>query len=145
VIVVADASPLRYLILIDRVHVLPVLYGRVIVPPAVATELNQERTPDVVRMWLSAKPEWLHIQALREALSSLKDVLGPGEREAIALAVEVSADAVLMDDRDGRREAERRHIAVLGTLRVLADAADHGFAELRVSQLELHWRVAQTA
>jgi predicted nucleic acid-binding protein len=43
VIVVADASPLRYLVLIEHAHVLPALCGRVVVPPAVITELNQER------------------------------------------------------------------------------------------------------
>jgi predicted nucleic acid-binding protein len=53
VIVVADASPLRYLILIEHEHVLPALYGRVIVPPAVVAELRQERTPDPVKGWLS--------------------------------------------------------------------------------------------
>lgn len=107
-IVVADASPLHYLILVEEVRVLPELYGRVIVPPAVVTELSQERTPRAVREWLSARPEWLHVQAPRQALSSLRDILGAGEREAIALAEELSADALLMDDRDGRREAERR-------------------------------------
>jgi predicted nucleic acid-binding protein len=57
--------------------------------------------------------------------------LGPGEWEAIALAEEVQADALLIDDRDGRQEALRRHLPVIGTLRVLADASDHGFADLR--------------
>lgn len=132
-IVVADASPLRYLILIEEVRVLPALYGRVIVPPAVVTELNQERTPSIVREWLSVRPEWLQVQAPRQALSSIRDLLGPGEREAIALATELQADALLMDDRDGRREAEKRNLPVLGTLRVLADAAEHGFMNLRVA------------
>ena len=132
-IVVADASPLRYLILIEEVRVLPALYGRVIVPPGVVTELIQQRTPDIVRAWLSAKPEWLQVQAPREALSWLRDVLGAGEREAIALATELSADALLIDDRDGRREAEKMNLAVLGTLRVLADAAAHDFLNLRVA------------
>lgn len=132
-IVVADTSPLRYLILIEEIRVLPGLYGRVIVPPGVVAELNQERTPSVVREWLSARPEWLQVQAPQEALPSLQDVLGVGEREAIALAAELAADALLMDDRDGRREAERRSLAVLGTLRVLADAAEHGLLNLRVA------------
>lgn len=48
-IVVADATPLRYLVVIDREHLLPELYGRVLIPPAVAEELNQESTPKVVR------------------------------------------------------------------------------------------------
>jgi len=133
VIVVADSSPLCYLILIEQIHVLPALYGRVIVPPAVVTELNQERTPTVVRQWLSASPEWLHVQAPQQGLALLPDQLGVGEREAIALAAELSADALLIDDRDGRREAEKRNLPVLGTLRVLADAAEHGLLNLRVT------------
>lgn len=132
-IVVADASPLRYLILIEHVHVLPALYGRVVVPPAVIQELDRERTPDLVRSWLLSKPEWLHVQGPRQPLSSVRDVLGPGEREAIAIAAELSADVLLMDDRAARIEARRLNLAVLGTLRVLADAAEHGFADLAVA------------
>jgi predicted nucleic acid-binding protein len=130
VIVVADASPLRYLILIEHAHVLPALYGRVLVPPAVIAELNQERTPDLVKTWLSNMPEWLHVQAPTQAHTSPRAVLGAGEREAIALAAELSADALLMDDRDARQEAEKLGIPVLGTLRVLVDAAEHGLAQL---------------
>jgi len=120
VIVVADASPLRYLILIDYAHVLTALYGRVVVPPAVVAELNQQRTPDVVRSWLAGAPEWLHVQAPIQGREDLRRGLGAGEREAIALAAELSADALLVDDRDARREADKLGIPVLGTLRVLA-------------------------
>jgi predicted nucleic acid-binding protein len=130
VIVVADTSPLRYLILIEHVHVLPALYGHVVVPPAVIAELNQEQTPDLVKTWLSNMPEWLQVQVPRRALTSPRTVLGAGEREAIALATELSADALLMDDRDARQEAERLGVPVLGTLRVLVDASEHGFAHL---------------
>ena len=129
-IVVADTSPLRYLILIEHVHVLPTLYGRVIVPPAVIMELTQERTPDLVKEWLSNMPEWLHVQAPMQALTSPGMVLGAGELEAIALAAELSADALLMDDRDGRQEAKRLGVPVPGTLRVLMDASEHGLAHL---------------
>lgn len=129
-IVVADASPLRYLILIEHVHVLPALYGPVLVPPAVVDELNQERTPALVKTWLSNVPEWLYVQAPMRALTSSPAFLGAGEREAIALAAELSADALLMDDRDARQEAEKLGIPVLGTLRVLVDASEHGLAQL---------------
>jgi len=139
VIVVADASPLRYLILIEHAHVLRALYGRVLLPPAVVAELSHERTPDVVRTWLSSSsPEWLLVQAPLQALPALQRVLGAGEREAIALAEELSADALLMDDRNARREAENRNLVVLGILRLLADAAEHGFADLRVALNRLH-------
>lgn len=129
-IVVADTSPLRYLILIEHVHVLPALFGDVMVPPAVVAELTNERTPQEVRTWLANRPEWLHIQAPREPLRQLREAIDDGEREAIALALEVQADALLIDDRDGRRHAEALNCPVMGTLGVLANAADHGFADL---------------
>jgi predicted nucleic acid-binding protein len=112
VIVVADASPLRYLLLIEHADVLPILYRQVIVPPAVLRELSNERTPATVRTWLANRPDWLRVQSARQELADLGTVLGDGEREAIALAVELAADALLIDDRDGRREAARRNCAV---------------------------------
>jgi predicted nucleic acid-binding protein len=116
-------------ILIEHTHVLPALYGEVLVPPAVVAELTQERTPREVRTWLANKPEWLRVEAPRDTLPQLRNVIDTGEREAIALAVEMKADALLIDDRDGRREAEALSLPVLGTLRVLSDAAQHGFAD----------------
>jgi hypothetical protein len=95
VIVVADASPLRYLILIEHAHVLPALYGQVIVPPVVIKELGRHRTPDLVRTWLADRPDWLHVQAPTQAVTRVRTDLGEGEREAIRLAVEVSAEALL--------------------------------------------------
>ena len=129
-IVVADTSPLRYLVLIQHIDVLPALYGRVLVPPAVIAELAHEHTPEIVRSWLSEPPEWLHVQPPTKLVTSERSTLGLGEQQAICLAEELSADALLIDDRDGRREAERRRLPVLGTLRVLADAAEHGLLDL---------------
>ncbi|MEO8036026.1 MAG: DUF3368 domain-containing protein [Acidobacteriota bacterium] len=129
-IVVADTSPLRYLILIDHVHVLPALFGEVIVPPAVLAELTNEQTPEEVRTWVANRPEWLSVRAPRESLPQLRGRIDDGEREAIALAVEVGADALLIDDRDGRRHAQALKCQVTGTLGVLADAADRGLADL---------------
>ncbi|HEV2721372.1 MAG TPA: DUF3368 domain-containing protein, partial [Thermoanaerobaculia bacterium] len=128
-IVVADTTPLLYLIVIECEHVLPALYGRVVAPSAVMSELTHVRTPELVRRWAASSPAWLQVEALRRHIvPSL--LLGPGESEAIALAEELHADALLIDDRDGRREAVRRHLPVLGTLRVLADAAEEKLIEL---------------
>lgn len=129
-IVVADTTPLRYLILIEHTHILQALYGRVLVPPAVSSELSQEHTPEIVQQWIANRPDWIRIQAPTREIVAVDQSLGTGGLAAIALAEEVSADAVLIDDRDGRREAERRGLPVLGTLRVLADAAEHGLADL---------------
>lgn len=132
-IVVADASPLQYLVLIEHVDVLPSLFGTIGVPPAVLSELSHPVAPEAVRRWAVNKPDWLLIRVPRETLVAAHGTLGAREREAIALAVELSADALLMDDRDGRREAEKRNLTVFGTLRVLADASHLGLLALPVA------------
>jgi len=128
-IVVADTSPLHYLVVIQRDKLLPALYGRVLIPPAVAEELGQESTPEVVRIWLASRPIWLEIRRPIRDLGP--DVhLDRGEQEAIALAEEVGADLLLVDEWEARQEAERRHLHAVGTLRVLADGAGRGLTNL---------------
>ena len=55
-LVVADNSPIRYLRLLDCDHVLLVLFGCLLIPPAVRRELQHPHTPEIVRMWLAAPP-----------------------------------------------------------------------------------------
>ena len=55
-IVIADTSPINYLVLIDAVEVLPALYGRVLVPPSVCAELQRARASDRVRTWIAQPP-----------------------------------------------------------------------------------------
>ncbi len=127
--VVADTTPLRYLVVIGHEHLLPALYGRVLIPPAVAEELNQPSTPNVVRAWMNARPNWLEIHRPRLRLSPELQ-LDDGEMEAIALAEELAADLLLVDEWDARLEATRRRLRVVGTLRVLADGAARGLTDL---------------
>jgi predicted nucleic acid-binding protein len=124
-IVVADASPLHYLILVGHVEVLPQLFERVLVPPAVIYELSRPKTPEPVHRWTTSPPSWLEIKAPTTVLEVLR--LGAGEREAISLARETRAEAVLIDDRDAVKEAQRHGLTVLSTLSVLDDAANIGF------------------
>ena len=129
-IVVADTSPLRYLVLIEEAQVLPRLYGLVLTPPAVVKELTQSRTPEAIRRWIAEPPGWLQIRAPLGPLPAFPATLGAGEQEAIALAEELHADALLLDDWAGRKEAARRCLSVVGTLRVLSSAAEQGMVDL---------------
>ena len=52
-IVIADASPVNYLILIDQIEILPKLYGEIVIPQSVLAELMVERSPAPVRSWAS--------------------------------------------------------------------------------------------
>jgi predicted nucleic acid-binding protein len=96
-IVVSDTSPLNYLVLIGQLQVLPVLFGRVIVPPAVMAELQHAGAPAVVRAWAASPPPWLEIR-LPARMESLHG-LGTGEAQAICLAQELGTATVLIDER----------------------------------------------
>lgn len=52
--------------------------------------------------------------------------LGEGEWEAIALAVELGAGAILIDDRPARQLAEAAGLKVIGTLGLLLEAKRAG-------------------
>lgn len=129
-IVIADTSPLHYLILLEHAEVLQHLYGSVIIPEAVVRELQAQKTPASVRQWITAPPEWLQIRQIAVPPDPALAELDPGEREAIALAETLHADALIIDEKMGRREAERRKLRVIGTMRVLDDAAEAGLVDL---------------
>ena len=129
-IVIADTSPLHYLILLGHAEVLRQLYGRVIIPEAVVRELQAHRTPTTVRQWIASPPEWLEMRQAAVPLDPALAQLDAGEREAIALAEALRADALILDERAGRQEAERRKLRVIGTVRVLDDAAEAGLVDL---------------
>jgi predicted nucleic acid-binding protein len=125
-IVVADTSPINYLVLIEQVEVLRHLYDRVLLPPSVWKELHHPATPDEVRFWIGTPPSWLEYHTLSIEPDQALDFLGRGEREAITLAEELKADRLIVDEAPARLEAIRRNIAVIGTLGVLRDAARAG-------------------
>jgi predicted nucleic acid-binding protein len=85
-IVIADTSPLHYLILLEHADVLPRLYGSVIIREAVGRELQAQKTPASVRQWITTPPEWLEIRQIAMPPDPTLAALDPGEREAIALA-----------------------------------------------------------
>lgn len=131
-IVVADSSPLHYLVLIDEIRILSELFGRVVVPEAVVRELKSPQTPPKVAAWMASRPEWLDFQASCTPTVDVElDRLGAGEREAIQYAVEHRADALLLiDEGKGRREASRRQIRIIGTLGILELAAERDLLDL---------------
>lgn len=123
-LVVADTSPINYLILINQDTLLSRLYERVVIPPAVRGELEHPRAPTVVRIWVAHHPAWFAVRQPQQRLEAAQfPKLGVGERDAIALAHELQAPLLLMDDPDGREEAARRGLRTTGTLGILEQAA----------------------
>jgi predicted nucleic acid-binding protein len=135
-LVVSDAGPLHYLTLVGHVDKLPVLYGAVAIPESVASELSHPNTPAPVRALLAAPPSWLAVHPVSATASDL-DALGRGEREAIQLASEVRADALLCDDLLARKLATQRRLNVIGTLGILRDAAKRRLLDISVAIAQL--------
>ncbi len=127
-IVVADTSPLNYLIQIELDRLLPLLYQRILVTSGVMEELGRAAAPLNVRLWLARKPSWVEVNTIGIPEQKLS-FLDLGEREAIQLASERRADLLLMDERKGRLEAQRRALRVTGTLGVLLSAGEMGWID----------------
>lgn len=121
-IVVSDTSPLAYLVELGVAECVPKLYGEVVLPPAVHSELCHEQSP--ATKWANQPPEWLRIASPQPA--SLTLTLDVGERDAIALALELRAGLILMDEKQGRRAAQANGLKVAGTIAVILDAATSG-------------------
>jgi predicted nucleic acid-binding protein len=62
-IVVADTSPIDYLVWIGEIEILPRLYGRIPIPASVYSELNRATTPGALREWIAELPDWLEAQS----------------------------------------------------------------------------------
>src|SRR5438067_8821783 len=107
-VVVCNSSPLIALDQIGQLDLLEQLFGSVLVPPAVVREVGPAL----------ALPAWIVEQSLTQGLAPqlLRPSLGPGESEAIAMALEVNAAWVVLDDRPARRLAQALGLTVIGTL-----------------------------
>lgn len=121
-IVVSDTSPLSGLAITGHLALLQQLYDQVIIPAAVADELKRGGQDDP-RINAALAPDWITIQrpqnsALVTALQADHN-LDRGESEAIALALELEADELLIDERLGRREANRLGLSITGLLGIL--------------------------
>ncbi|MBI2848812.1 MAG: DUF3368 domain-containing protein [Chloroflexi bacterium] len=127
-IVVSNTSPLTNLAAIGQPELLRRLFGTVFIPEAVLEELclaGLEGLEDKE----SPKLPWLetHSVSNRTLVQSLLLELDKGEAEAIALAVELKADLLLLDERLARRVASRLGLRFVGLLGLLLEAKHRGF------------------
>jgi predicted nucleic acid-binding protein len=137
-IVVADTGPLNYLVLIEAIDLLPQLFDQVRAPQTVFDELTDQDTPPAVRTWVMQAPDWFGVDPDPTALIDEATAnLDAGEQAAIALAVAISADLVLMDDRAGVAAAREKGLRVTGTLGVLDLAARRGLIDLAAAFAQL--------
>lgn len=126
-IIVSDTSPILNLAIIGQLHLLPRLYGTVIIPQAVYAEIVIMGAGQVGATEV-AQAEWIECKQItnRPLARSLESELDVGEAEAIVLAVELKADLLLIDERKGRIVAQRLGVNSVGLLGILIKAKHEG-------------------
>ncbi|MBE2283955.1 MAG: DUF3368 domain-containing protein [Prosthecobacter sp.] len=117
-LVISDTSPLTALLLSRREELLRLVFGRVVIPPAVQSELLKAHR---------SLPVWIEVLKPAQIPQVISDAgLDAGETEAIALALELQPDALLMDERLGRKLAQVHHLRVTGLLGFFVLAKNKG-------------------
>jgi len=134
--VVSDASVLICLGAAGQVHLLRDFYLEVIVPDAVWREVTVAAAslPGAKAAVQANQEGWLKVRTPSQQglLAALRGSLDEGEAEAIALASELRAHLLLIDETEGRAAARALGLAVTGTLGVLL----RGKREGRVAALK---------
>ena len=130
-IVVSNTSPLTNLAAIGQFALLHKLYGTIQIAQEVWEELNA-----FGRSWPGsqevANAPWVVQKQVKnkELVQALRRDLDRGEAATITLAIELSADIVLLDEQDGRHAAQRMSLRPLGVLGILLEAKTKGFVSV---------------
>jgi predicted nucleic acid-binding protein len=132
-LVASNTSPISNLAIIGRLNLLRSQFREIWIPGAVRSELDRLSQPAALKEIQQALQDgWIKPQALRE--DKVARLLAA--TEAIALALELSADLILLDERDGRSAAERAGLRVTGVLGVLLRAKNDGQIQLIKPEIE---------
>ena len=136
-IVVSDTSPISNLIQIGRLDLLHEVFGEVLIPPMVQEEIL-ELANFGIDLKAFLKSEWITTRSLRDPSKTtpLLADLDEGESEAIALAKEVAADWILIDERAGTKIAEDLGLHPIGVVGMLIKAKEKGLISLVVPVVE---------
>ena len=121
-IFVSDTTPLISLLKIKRIGLLEKLFGEVVIPQAVFTELTVDirfaEEAEVIKneKFISVKEvsNMASVNILKRATG-----LDQGESEAIVLSDEIQADILLMDEAKGRKISDQMGIHIMGTIGIL--------------------------
>lgn len=126
-IVVSNTSPLTSLAAIGQFDLLYRLYGQIHIADAVWQELNArgQRWPGRDEVDDAA---WVTRHEVRDAalVMTLGRDIDRGEAETIALSIQLAANLVLLDEKEGRHAAERLGIRFVGVVGILLEAKARG-------------------
>jgi uncharacterized protein len=118
--IASNTSPISNLAKIGQLNLMQQIYGKILIPTAVYEELMDERAGETVITAVQSAT-WLEIKPVQnqELVNELRNRVNVGEAEAIALAVEIQANRLIIDERLGRQAATDLGLRITGILGVL--------------------------
>ena len=145
-IIISDTTPIISLLKAGRLDLLEKMFGKVVIPNAVFSELTENESFSDEAEIVKTCP-FLEVESVSNfgALAILQKVTGldAGESEAIILAGEKSADLLFMDEHKGRQIAKKLGIAITGTIGILLQALDEQY--MSASDVEKCLNVLKTS
>ena len=128
-IVVSDTTPLITLMKAEKLDILHRLFGEVMIPEAVFSEVTGNDTfrneEDTIR-----NSDYIKVVKVRDdsQVMFLQRATGLdlGESQAIIYADEVKADLLLMDEVAGRKVAQNMKLPIAGSIGILIRAFQSG-------------------
>lgn len=129
-IIVSNTSPIINLAAIDQLQILQKLYHKIIIPEAVYQEIvvtgaGQPGSKEIPKL------DWITTEKVSNKLlvNALRYELDDGEAEAIALAIELNSNLLLIDERIGRAVASRFNLKYIGLIGSLIEAKSKGIIQ----------------
>lgn len=126
-LVISDTSPVVALARIGHIDLLKTIFGQIVIPKAVEQELKSAELRGLNLDGI-LKASWISVMPVRlsSELKYFMTILDPGESEALALALELKADFILIDEKAGRAVASRHNLRMIGVLGILLKAKSEG-------------------
>ncbi|MEA5619182.1 DUF3368 domain-containing protein [Cronbergia sp. UHCC 0137] len=130
-IVISNTSPITNLSAIGKINLLEQIYGEIIISSEVFEELTQwgDSIPGAKEVKIFS---WIKVKTIKNInlVHSLRNKLDEGESSAIALALELNADWLIIDEQLGRQTAIEYNLKITGILGILIEAKRQGLIPL---------------
>jgi uncharacterized protein len=119
VTIICNATPLINFAAINRLDILQTTLDPIIIPQAVYDETTVISFPGSESVIQAVDSGWLQVRQVSAIGNNIPAELDNGEREAIALALEMQTQKILLDEQEARQVAQKLGLRVMGTLGIL--------------------------
>jgi len=120
-LIVSNTSPVLNLAIVDHLSLMYEQFGEILIPQAVFEELRvEEGLPGSQSIREAIEKGWFGVKEVKDRIfvKALRADLDKGEAEAIALALQVKSEYVILDEREGRRVAKLLGLKVIGVCKL---------------------------